>query len=126
MLASPSIRAIGIPLPRLKGVTGKLATENAARSPKRTSATASALVIGVALVAFITVFAASAKKSVTSEVDRGFAGRLRRAERRGRLRAASGFPASVAEAMAGVDGVQTVVPRRLRHRPSSPTPTART
>ena len=48
--------------------------ENAARSPKRTSATASALVIGVALVGFITVFAASAKTSVSSEVERGFKG----------------------------------------------------
>ncbi len=110
VLASPSIRTIGIPLPRLKGVTGKLATENAARSPKRTSATASALVIGVALVAFITVFAASAKKSVTSEVDRGFAADFVVQSDAGGFGPPSGFPASVAEAMEGVDGVRTVVP----------------
>ena len=52
----------GLPLPRFRGVTGRLATENAARSPKRTSATASAVVIGVALVVFIKVFAASASR----------------------------------------------------------------
>jgi putative ABC transport system permease protein len=110
VLASPSIRAIGTPLPSVKGVTGKLATENAARSPKRTSATASALVIGVALVAFITVFAASAKKSVTAEVDRGFSADFVVQSDAGGFGPPSGFPASVAEAMGGVDGVKTVVP----------------
>ena len=40
-----------------------LARENAVRNPKRTSVTAAALMIGVALVGFITVFAASAKQS---------------------------------------------------------------
>ena len=37
--------------------------------PKRTAATASALIIGVALIGFVTVFAASAKKSVSGVVD---------------------------------------------------------
>ena len=40
-----------------KGITGTLARENAMRNPKRTSATAAALMIGVALVGFITIFA---------------------------------------------------------------------
>ena len=103
-------RRSGCRLPRLKGVTGKLAIENAARSPKRTSATASALVIGVALVAFITVFAASAKKSVNSEVDRGFSADFVVQSDAGGFGPPSGFPASVAEAMEDVDGVRTVVP----------------
>jgi len=109
VLTSPSIRALGAPLPKLKGVTGKLATENAARSPKRTSATASALVIGVALVAFITVFAASAKKSVTAEVDRGFSADFVVQSDAGGFGPPSGFPASVAEATKSVEGVDTVV-----------------
>lgn len=109
VLASPSIRAIGAGLPRLKGVTGKLATENAARSPKRTSATASALVIGVALVAFITVFAASATESVSAEVDRGFAADFVVQSEGGGFGPPGGFPASVAEAVQGVEGVDTVV-----------------
>jgi putative ABC transport system permease protein len=110
VLASASIRAIGIPLPRLKGVTGKLATENAARSPKRTSATASALVVGVALVAFVTVFAASAKKSVTAEVDRGFSADFVVQGEAVGFGPPSGFPASVADAIDDVEGVETVVP----------------
>ncbi len=54
---------IGAPIARIKGITGTLARENAARNPRRTAVTASALMIGVALVGFITVFAASAKQS---------------------------------------------------------------
>ena len=109
VLASPSIRAIGAGLPRLKGITGKLATENAARSPKRTSATASALIIGVALVAFITVFAASATESVTAEVDRGFLADFVVQSEGGSFGPPGGFPASVAEAVNEVDGVDVVV-----------------
>jgi len=60
----------GWPLPRARGVAGALARENAMRNPRRTSATASALMIGIALVAFITVFGASAKTSVATSIDR--------------------------------------------------------
>src|SRR6516164_5055388 len=62
-------RIVGWPLPRVRGVAGTLARENATRNPRRTAATSSALMIGVALVAFITVFAASAKSSVATSVD---------------------------------------------------------
>jgi putative ABC transport system permease protein len=62
-------RIVGWPLPRARGVSGTLARENTMRNPRRTAATSSALMIGVALVAFITVFAASAKSSVATSVD---------------------------------------------------------
>lgn len=109
VLTGPTIRTLGVALPRLKGVTGKLATENAARSPKRTSATASALIIGVALVGFITVFAASAKESVTASVNGGFSGDfVVQSESSGF--GFSGFPTTVAEVVAEVDGVDGVAP----------------
>ncbi len=54
----------------MKGITGLLAEENAKRNPKRTSATAAALMIGVALVALITVFGASASASVSAAIDK--------------------------------------------------------
>ena len=63
-------RVVGWPLPRVRGMAGTLARENAMRNPRRTAATSSALMIGVGLVAFITVFAASAKASVSTSVDR--------------------------------------------------------
>ncbi|HEX8002693.1 MAG TPA: FtsX-like permease family protein [Mycobacteriales bacterium] len=74
VIATPVARAIGSPLPRLRGMAGTLARENAVRNPKRTSATAAALMIGVGLVAFITIFAASAKQSIGESIDQAFTG----------------------------------------------------
>jgi putative ABC transport system permease protein len=70
----PLSRAVGSPLPRLRGVTGQLARQNAMRNPKRTAASASALMIGVGLVGFITILASSTTASVNSSIDRTFAG----------------------------------------------------
>jgi putative ABC transport system permease protein len=64
LFSRPLARFLGRPLPRLRGVTGTLARENAARNPRRTATTAIALTIGVSLVGFITIFAASAKASI--------------------------------------------------------------
>jgi putative ABC transport system permease protein len=62
-------RFLGWPLPRLRGVTGRLAQENAIRNPRRTASTASALMIGVGLVVFIAVTADSLKASTTDAID---------------------------------------------------------
>jgi putative ABC transport system permease protein len=70
----PLSRAVGAPLPRLRGIPGKLARENAMRNPKRTAASASALMIGVGLVGFITILASSTTASINSIIDRSFAG----------------------------------------------------
>jgi putative ABC transport system permease protein len=71
VVAKMFTRVVGLPLAYLRGAAGTLARENAGRNPRRTAATASALLIGVALVALITVFAASAKTSIKSAVDTG-------------------------------------------------------
>src|SRR5918993_2520611 len=73
-VALPLSRFIGLPPARLRGITGHMARENAMRNPKRTAATASALMIGVGLVTFITIFAASTKASFGNTVDRAFTG----------------------------------------------------
>jgi putative ABC transport system permease protein len=70
VIARPISRFIGAPLPKVRGMTGTLARENAIRNPRRTAATASALMVGVALVGFITIFAASAKASISRTLDR--------------------------------------------------------
>jgi putative ABC transport system permease protein len=69
VLAAPVTRFLGAPLPRMKGMTGTLARNNATRNPKRTSATAAALMIGVGLVGSITVFASSGKASIDKTID---------------------------------------------------------
>ncbi|MFJ2767026.1 ABC transporter permease [Streptomyces sp. NPDC087300] len=72
--SSRAVRIIGGPLDRFRGVTGGLARRNALRSPKRTAATASALMIGVAVVSLFTVFGASLKATMDQTVNRSFAG----------------------------------------------------
>ena len=74
IIATPVSKVIGAPLPRLKGMAGSLARENAMRNPRRTSATAAALMIGVALVGFITILASSTKASIGDAVDDAFTG----------------------------------------------------
>jgi len=68
LAAKPLANVIGWPLPRLFGVAGQLARENTKRKPRRTASTASALMVGVALVAFFSVFASSTKASVSETV----------------------------------------------------------
>jgi putative ABC transport system permease protein len=75
-LVPPLATVAGWPLERLRRLTGRLARENAQRNPSRTAVTAAALMIGLALVTFVTVFAAGLKSSVASVVDENFAGGL--------------------------------------------------
>jgi putative ABC transport system permease protein len=71
--AAPASRALGSPLARL-GITGRLARENAMRNPKRTSATASALMIGVGLIVFFAVAGQSIKASASAAIDKTVTG----------------------------------------------------
>jgi putative ABC transport system permease protein len=75
-LVPPLARVAGWPLERLRRLTGRLARENAQRNPSRTAVTAAALMIGLALVTFVTVFSAGLKSSVAQVVDENFAGGL--------------------------------------------------
>jgi putative ABC transport system permease protein len=75
-LVPPLATVAGWPLERLRRLTGRLARENAQRNPSRTAITAAALMIGLALVAFVTVFAAGLKSTVAQVVDENFAGGL--------------------------------------------------
>ncbi len=52
-LVEPLARFVGVPARRAGGAAGRLASDNAVRSPGRTAATAAALMIGIALVSFI-------------------------------------------------------------------------
>ena len=61
LIAGPVVSAIARPLQRVFGTPGRLARENAARSPRRTAATAVALTVGLALVAMVSVVGQSLK-----------------------------------------------------------------
>ena len=58
-----------------------MAEQNATRNPRRTAATASALMIGLTLVSMMSVFGASAKASVDKSINAELRRRLRRLQR---------------------------------------------
>jgi putative ABC transport system permease protein len=66
----PLARVIGWPLQVLAPTSGRLARDNAGRNPSRTAATAAALMIGLALVVFIAVFAQALKGSFGDSIGR--------------------------------------------------------
>ncbi|WP_423916742.1 ABC transporter permease [Candidatus Poriferisodalis sp.] len=65
-VAAPIARAVGAPIAWIGRISGTLARNNAARNPHRTSATAAALMVGLALVTMVLVVGTSFKKTVTS------------------------------------------------------------
>ncbi len=74
--ARPAAGLIGAPQAALRGVSGAMARRNAMRNPRRTAATASALMVGVAVVSLFTVFGASATSSIDHTVREQFGGDL--------------------------------------------------
>ncbi len=63
LVGRPVIAGFGV-LFRLFGAVGRLATENSLRNPRRTAATASALMVGLALMAMMSILGSSASASV--------------------------------------------------------------
>jgi putative ABC transport system permease protein len=119
-------RAIGV-LVAWRGVTGRLAKENAIRQPGRTMVTAAALTVGIALVAFVAVFADGVKATINQSVSRSFAGDLIVENSQGTEE--EGIPPGVVPAVAKVPGIARVTPvaftiGRLRGRTSNTTLTA--
>ncbi len=107
-IAGPLVRILGAALPRLFGTVGSMAVQNAERQPRRTAATASALMIGLALVSALTIFATSAKTSITQVIDRVVGAEFLISNQAQRP-----FPDQVVVAAAGVPGVAAVSPVRL-------------
>ena len=67
LVVRPVVGLLGLPFARI-GIAGRLGRGNAVRSPRRTSATAAALMVGLALVATVSTLGESAKKSVVAIV----------------------------------------------------------
>jgi putative ABC transport system permease protein len=103
-LVRPLASVAGKPMERLRGITGRLARENAMRKPGRTATTAAALMIGLALVVFVTIFAAGLNSSIAKTIDESFRGELI-------IQNTDGFspiPDGAVQAAEGVDGVASV------------------
>jgi putative ABC transport system permease protein len=109
LLVRPLSSAIGRPLERFQGLTGRLARENAQRQPQRTAVTASALMIGLGLVVFVTIFAAGLRATINKGID----DQVRAA---GIVTHEDGFsplPDGVAQTLSDVNGVAAVSPIRF-------------
>jgi putative ABC transport system permease protein len=105
-IARPLSSVIGRPLARLLGEPGKLGRENSMRSPRRTAQTAAALMVGLALVAAMSVFGASVSRSATSSADQAInADLIVTATGSSQL---SNSAASLASAVPGVTATSTV------------------
>jgi putative ABC transport system permease protein len=68
LFARPLASALGVPLAVLPGHTGALARANAMRNPKRTSATAAALMIGLALIVATAVLTSSLRSAIAGQI----------------------------------------------------------
>jgi len=104
IISVPVIRVLAGWYPSVFGTVGRLARENALRNPRRTAATASALMIGMALVAAISIIGASANESVDRALDDGVRAELVVSNAVGQP-----FSPAIATAAAQVDGVAQTV-----------------
>lgn len=103
VIAGPSVTLLGALYPKLFGSVGQLAVDNAARQPRRTAATASALMIGLALVSALTIFAASASASINQVIDQVIGSEFLLSNSAQRP-----FPEVIAQQVADVEGVGVV------------------
>ncbi|HYI20374.1 MAG TPA: FtsX-like permease family protein [Solirubrobacteraceae bacterium] len=110
VLVRPLARFIGRPLERFQGMPGRLARENAERQPQRTAITASALMIGLALVAFTAIFASGFTASIDKVIDEQLSSSSLIVTHDDGF---SPVPAAVGETLRGVPGVDTVSPMRF-------------
>lgn len=106
LVTRPLLAAMGAPLSAGRGIQGQLATENALRNPRRTAATASALMIGLALVSFIVIMAASFTATADAAIDESFAGDFQIAQSGFTIPQGNPGP-QLEEEVGAVDGVAT-------------------
>ncbi|WP_037672551.1 ABC transporter permease [Streptomyces griseus] len=70
LLVRPVIRVLGAGFPALFGSIGRMSQRNALRNPRRTGATAAALMVGLALVGGMSVASASMSRSFDQQIDK--------------------------------------------------------
>ncbi len=69
LIAVPTARFLGWVPAKVRGMSGVLARENAVRNPRRTASTAAALMIGIAIVAVVAIFASSIKTTLSDVLE---------------------------------------------------------
>ena len=108
LVGRPVISGLGWFYRTAFGSIGRMAEQNSVRNPGRTAATASALMIGMTLVALMGVVATSTTASVDKQIEETF-----RADYILSNAVGQPFSSTVAERVAEVDGVREVSPVRF-------------
>ena len=112
VISRPVVALAALVYRRLYGTVGNLAGQNSLRNPRRTAATASALMIGLALVTTMSILGSSAKDSVDKSIEENFYGDLVVSNVIG-----VPFSPSIADRIERTDGVAEV--SRLRYANAS-------
>ncbi|MGD6746958.1 ABC transporter permease [Streptomyces sp. BH106] len=108
LLVRPVIRILGGAFPAVFGSIGRMSQRNALRNPRRTGATAAALMVGLALVAGMSVASASMSKSFDEQIDKTLG-----ADFTVQNANFMPFPREVTQRIRATDGVGLVVRQRF-------------
>jgi putative ABC transport system permease protein len=109
VISRPFLAAARATYARLFGTVGNLAGQNALRNPRRTTATASALMIGLTLACTMAIVGDSAKASVDKSIEENFVGDYVVSNVIG-----TAFTPAIGDQMAKVQGVEHVVRERFQ------------
>lgn len=104
-LVRPMIGVLGLPS---RSTETTLARENSRRSPRRTATTATALTIGLGLVASVAVMAESVESTIINSLDEAFAADL--VIQSSSFGGFGGFPPELSDVVSAVEGVEAVSP----------------
>ena len=108
LISRPFLRLAAAGNRQVFGPVGNLAGQNSLRNPRRTTATASALMIGLALAFTVAILGDSSKSSVDKAVEENFVGDFVVSSAFGEP-----FSATIAERIEDVDGVAAIVRQRF-------------
>ncbi|MFI1305395.1 ABC transporter permease [Streptomyces sioyaensis] len=105
MLSRPLVSLAGVVTTRLFGISGKLAKENTLRNPRRTAATASALMIGLTLITGMTVVGNSAGQAMDTMTAQGLKADYK-------IGTSAGLDPELSQKVADVPGIEAAAPLR--------------
>ena len=113
LITTPIVALLGTPIAASRGVPGQLAKENALRSPRRTAATASALMIGLALVSFTMIMGASIQESAIVGIDQAFLAEYQVNPSSQGAPGSSAVPTDTVDTLGALDEVAVATPLRF-------------
>ncbi|MGH3369283.1 MAG: ABC transporter permease [Nocardioidaceae bacterium] len=103
LLGRPLVHALGVLYRRVFGMVGRLAAQNSVRNPRRTAATASALMLGLALVSLMSILGSSAAASTDEALERSLTSQFIVSNVVG-----TPFSTNIAKQIREVDGIEAV------------------